>query len=106
MIRREHEHAVLYRLAQFRTVLSIPKRRRHLEVGVVRNKVVACEQQMMRRRLRRDGQSFFLRLSHKLDALRLTLDGQAAGTWQVERNDISWGEGGFRQRLTIGTKLS
>ena len=42
----------------------------------------------------------------KLDALRLTLDGQTAGTWQVERNDISWGEGGFRQRLTIGTKLS
>ena len=42
----------------------------------------------------------------KLDALRLTLDGESVGTWQVERNDIMWGSGGFRQRLTIGTKLS
>lgn len=42
----------------------------------------------------------------KLDALRLTLDGEGAGTWQVEKNDITWGEGGFRQRLTLGTRLS
>lgn len=42
----------------------------------------------------------------KLDALSLTLDGNPAGTWQVEKNDIQWGEGGFRQRLTLGTRLS
>ena len=42
----------------------------------------------------------------KLDALRLTLDGENVGTWQVERNNINWGSGGFRQRLTIGSKLS
>ena len=42
----------------------------------------------------------------KMDALSLTLDGSQAGTWQVERNDISWGDSGFRQRLTIGSRLN
>ena len=42
----------------------------------------------------------------KLDAVRLTLDGTAIGTYQVERNTIEWGTSGFRQKLTIGTQLS
>ena len=41
----------------------------------------------------------------KLDLVRLTLDGEDAGTWQIEKNDISWGDGGFRQRLTVGSKV-
>ena len=42
----------------------------------------------------------------KLDQLRITLDGESVGTWQVDRNDITWGPAGFRQTLTIGSKLS
>lgn len=42
----------------------------------------------------------------KLDAIRLTLDGKDAGTWQVDRNDITWGNGGFRQTLTVGSRLT
>lgn len=41
----------------------------------------------------------------KLDAVRLTLDGEESGTWQIEKNDIAWGSSGFRQTLTIGSKL-
>lgn len=42
----------------------------------------------------------------KLDAVRLTLDGAAVGTWQVSANNITWGQGGFRQKLTIDGKLN
>lgn len=42
----------------------------------------------------------------KLDAVHISLDGTDLGTWQVEKNTITWGASGFRQKITIGTKLS
>ena len=41
-----------------------------------------------------------------LDAISLTLDSSPVGTFQVSKNDISWGPSGFRQSLTIGTKIN
>lgn len=42
----------------------------------------------------------------KLDALSVTLDGHRRGTWQVDRVEVSWGPGGFRQALTLGPRIT
>lgn len=42
----------------------------------------------------------------KLDRVRLVIDGTDHGVYQVNANEISYGEGGFRQEITIGTRLS
>lgn len=42
----------------------------------------------------------------KLDGVRVIIEGHDEGVYQVERNNITWGSGGFRQCLTINTKLS
>jgi len=61
-------------------------------------------------RLKRDGltgdfTTFGAILVDKLDTIGIILDGQKQGTYQVNKNIITYDTGGFRQRITIGDRI-
>ena len=80
VVRRKHQDPVLHGLAKLSPVLTVPERRSHLEVRIIRDKIVAGQEQMVWRRLGRDGQSLALRVAHESNAGggRDVLDVQAA----------------------------
>ena len=69
MIRREHKNALFHGFAQFKTILPIAEGWRHFKVRVVGRKFIACEEEMMRRSLRRNGEPFLLSVAHKFNPL-------------------------------------
>lgn len=59
------------------------------------------------KRLKRDGltgslTTFGYRLVDKLDAVGIKIDGEKKGVYQVKKNVIKYGTGGFRQEITLG----
>ena len=61
------------------------------------------------RRLKRDGlagsfTTFGCRLVDKLDAIGIKIDGGKKGIYQVKKNVIKYGTGGFRQEITLGPR--
>lgn len=62
-------------------------------------------------RLKRDGlagsfTTFGYRLVDKLDAIGLKIDGERKGIYQVRKNIIRYGTGGFRQEITLGERIA
>lgn len=62
-------------------------------------------------RLKRDGltgsfQTFGHSLVSPLDIIALRIDGEPKGSYQVAKNTISYGSGGFRQDITLGARVS
>lgn len=62
-------------------------------------------------RLKRDGltgsfQTFGHSLVSPLDIIALRIDGEPKGSYQVAKNTISYGSGGFRQDITLGVRVS
>ncbi len=67
-----------------------------------------AEQEMAR--LKRDGlagsfTTFGYRLVDKLDAIGMKIDGKREGVYQVKKNVIKYGTGGFRQEITLGGRV-
>lgn len=63
------------------------------------------------KRLKRDGltgslTTFGYKLVDLLDTVGVKIDGNKMGTYQVKKNKIKFGTGGFRQELTIGQRVS
>lgn len=63
------------------------------------------------RRLKRDGlkgtfTTFGAVLIDKLDHIGIKIDGVRRGIYQVQKNVIKYGTGGFRQEITIGQKVA
>ena len=61
------------------------------------------------KRLKRDGISgsfttFGGNLLDKLDNIGIKMDGQRKGVYQVQKNVIKYGTGGFRQEITLGNR--
>lgn len=61
-------------------------------------------------RLKRDGlvgsfETFGAYLVDKLDTIGIVLDGEKKGLYQVEKNTISYGSGGFRQEIELGDRI-
>lgn len=50
--------------------------------------------------------TFGYKLVDKLTAIGLKIDGDKKGIYQVKKNIIKYGTGGFRQEITIGSKIS
>ncbi len=68
-----------------------------------------AEQEM--KRLKRDGltgslTTFGYRLVDKLDAVGIKIDGEKQGVYQVKKNVIKYGTGGFRQEITLGQRVA
>lgn len=68
-----------------------------------------AEQEM--KRLKRDGltgslTTFGYRLVDKLDAIGIKIDGEKQGVYQVKKNVIKYGTGGFRQEITLGQRVA
>lgn len=62
------------------------------------------------KRLKRDGltgsfKTFGYRLADKLDAIGIKIDGEKKGVYQVKKNIIKYGTGGFRQEITLGQRI-
>lgn len=63
------------------------------------------------KRLKRDGltgsfTTFGYRLVDKLDAVGIKIDGKKKGVYQVRKNVIKYGTGGFRQEITLGQRVA
>lgn len=63
------------------------------------------------KRLKRDGlkgsfTTFGAKLVDKLTAIGIKIDGDKKGVYQVKKNIIKYGTGGFRQEITLGARLS
>jgi len=63
------------------------------------------------KRLKRDGlkgsfTTFGYKLVDKLDAIGIKIDGKKMGVYQVKKNVIKYGTGGFRQEITLGLRVS
>lgn len=63
------------------------------------------------KRLKRDGltgsfTTFGYRLVDKLDAIGIKIDGEKKGVYQVKKNVIKYGTGGFRQEITLGQRVA
>ena len=63
------------------------------------------------KRLKRDGltgsfTTFGYRLVDKLDAVGVKIDGEKKGVYQVRKNVIKYGTGGFRQEITLGARVA
>ena len=63
------------------------------------------------KRLKRDGlkgsfTTFGAKLVDKLTAIGIKIDGEKKGVYQVKKNIIKYGTGGFRQEITLGARLS
>lgn len=63
------------------------------------------------KRLKRDGlkgsfTTFGYKLVDKLDAIGIKIDGEKKGVYQVKKNVIKYGTGGFRQEITLGLRVS
>lgn len=63
------------------------------------------------KRLKRDGltgslTTFGYKLVDLLDTVGIKIDGNKMGTYQVKKNKIKFGTGGFRQELTLGQRVS
>ncbi len=62
------------------------------------------------KRLKRDGltgsfTTFGAKLVDTLDAVGLVIDGVKMGVYQVKKNVIKYGDGGFRQEITLGLRV-
>lgn len=62
-------------------------------------------------RLKRDGltgslTTFGYSLADKLDAVGVKIDGEKMGVYQVRKNVIKYGTGGFRQEITLGERIA
>lgn len=62
------------------------------------------------KRLKRDGltgsfKTFGYRLVDKLDAIGIKIDGEKKGVYQVKKNIIKYGTGGFRQEITLDQRV-
>ncbi|MDE6066404.1 MAG: hypothetical protein K2G27_06235 [Duncaniella sp.] len=62
-------------------------------------------------RLKRDGltgsfQTFGHALLDVLDIIGVKIDGERKGKYQVQKNTISFGSGGFRQDITLGARVA
>lgn len=62
-------------------------------------------------RLKRDGltgsfTTFGAQLVDKLDNIGIKIDGERKGVYQVQKNVIKYGTGGFRQEITIGARVA
>lgn len=62
-------------------------------------------------RLKRDGlKGSFTTFGHKLldclDVIGIKIDGERKGKYQVQKNTITYGSGGFRQDITLGARVS
>lgn len=62
-------------------------------------------------RLKRDGltgsfTTFGAELVDKLDNIGIKIDGERKGVYQVQKNVIKYGTGGFRQEITIGARVA
>ena len=63
------------------------------------------------KRLKKDGlkgqfTTFGAKLVEKLSTIGIKIDGQKKGVYQVQKNVIKYGPGGFRQEITLGPKIS
>lgn len=63
------------------------------------------------KRLKRDGltgslTTFGYRLADKLDTVGIKIDGEKKGVYQVQKNIIKYGTGGFRQEITLGQRVA
>lgn len=63
------------------------------------------------KRLKRDGltgsfTTFGYRLVDKLDTVGVKIDGEKKGVYQVRKNVIKYGTGGFRQEITLGARVA
>lgn len=68
-----------------------------------------AEQEM--KRLKVDGlkgsfTTFGYRLVDKLDAIGIKIDGNKMGVYQVQKNVIKYGTGGYRQEITLGQRVA
>ncbi|MBR6192492.1 MAG: hypothetical protein IKQ68_10100 [Prevotella sp.] len=68
-----------------------------------------AEQEM--KRLKVDGltgnlTTFGYKLVDKLDIIGIIIDGEKMGTYQVKKNTIKYGSGGYRQNITLGMRTS
>lgn len=50
--------------------------------------------------------TFGYRLVDKLDAIGIKIDGNKMGVYQVKKNVIKYGSGGYRQEITIGLRVA
>lgn len=50
--------------------------------------------------------TFGYRLVDKLDAIGIKIDGNRMGVYQVKKNVIKYGTGGYRQEITLGLRVS
>lgn len=50
--------------------------------------------------------TFGYRLVDKLDAIGIKIDGNKMGVYQVKKNVIKYGTGGYRQEITLGLRVS
>lgn len=62
------------------------------------------------KRLKRDGltgsfKAFGYRLADKLDTIGIKIDGEKKGVYQVKKNIIKYGTGGFRQEITLDQRV-
>lgn len=63
------------------------------------------------KRLKRDGltgsfTTFGYKLVDPLDAIGLIIDGTKMGVYQVKKVVIKYGDGGFRQEITLGLRVA
>lgn len=74
------------------------------------NELIVWAQQEIRR-LKRDGltgsfTTFGYRLVDPLDAIGLIIDGSNMGVYQVKKVLVRYGDGGFRQIITLGARIA
>ena len=50
--------------------------------------------------------TFGYRLGDKLDAIGIKIDGNKMGVYQVKKNVIKYGTGGYRQEITLGLRVA
>jgi len=50
--------------------------------------------------------TFGYRLVDKLDAIGIKIDGNKMGVYQVQKNVIKYGTGGYRQEITLGQRVA
>lgn len=63
------------------------------------------------KRLKRDGlkgslTTFGYKLVDKLDTVGIKIDGTPMGIYQVKKNVIKYGSGGYRQEITLGLRVA
>lgn len=49
--------------------------------------------------------TFGYKLVDKLDAIGIKIDGKKMGIYQVTKNTIKYGSGGYRQEITLGHRV-